>query len=113
MAIGLTGFSVPLLPKPLTAVEPMPEFLYVANILHSSQHIRWIEDSLPDLVEIREIQGAYDFVLASAVWHHIDEIERSVAMSHIAKLLCVGGIFAARAGRGWNAHLPNGCVQNY
>lgn len=78
----------------VTAVEPLPDFLDIAKTMHSSQHIQWIEDSLPDLAEIRKFKETYEFVLASAVWHHINDVERSVAMSHIAGLLSVGGIFA-------------------
>lgn len=78
----------------VTAVEPVSGFLDIARTLHASRHIRWIEDSLPELAESRKFQGVYEFVLASAVWHHINEVDRSVAMLHIAKSLSVGGIFA-------------------
>lgn len=78
----------------VTAVEPMPEFLTAARKLHNSPNIRWVDDSLPDLSNLDDSPAQFDFVLASAVWHHLDDSERVVAMSRIAELTRRGGTFA-------------------
>lgn len=78
----------------VVAVEPMPNFLAVAKELHNSQNIEWVDDALPMLTKFGEMPNQFHFVLASAVWHHIDDTERKLAMSRISQLLCPGGVFA-------------------
>jgi len=78
----------------VVAIEPMPEFLATARELHDSPSIQWIDDSLPRLEKLSKNSERFDFVLASAVWHHISYAERTVAMSRIAELTNPGGIFA-------------------
>lgn len=78
----------------VVAVEPMPEFLDAARRLHDSPNIQWVHDSLPELEKLGDELDQFDFVLASAVWHHINMTERTVAMSRIADLVRTGGILA-------------------
>lgn len=79
----------------VVAVEPMAQFLAEARKLHNSPSIKWVDDSLPKLESLgEEYAGTFDFVLASAVWHHLDESERKVAMLRIARLTRAGGTFA-------------------
>ena len=79
----------------VTAVEPLSEFLIEAKKLHNSDSIKWINDSLPKLEKLGEEDlSSFDFVLASAMWHHLDIQERILAMKRVAKLTRSGGIFA-------------------
>lgn len=78
----------------VVAVEPLPAFLAVARMRYASARITWIDDSLPGLAKLDQREYSFGFVLASAVWHHIDDLERPSAMRRIFELLAPGGIFA-------------------
>ncbi len=78
----------------VVAVEPLVEFRLAAQKRHKSKTIQWIEDSLPDLKNLRKRDGPFDFILVSAVWHHLDELERITAMARLASLLASSGILA-------------------
>lgn len=77
----------------VVAVEPTRKFLSVAQKLYGTS-IEWIHDSLPLLQSLGDRNEGFDFVLASAVWHHIDQNERRIALSRIADLLRPTGVFA-------------------
>ena len=78
----------------VTAVEPMAEFRAAGERLYASANIDWVEDSLPRLLELGDTRDQFDFVLASGVWHHLDNAERTQAMTRISKLMRTGAIFA-------------------
>lgn len=78
----------------VVAVEPLAAFRAAAKDLYSAPNIEWVEDSLPSLAKLRDVPNQFDFVLASAVWHHINDAERHRAMSRISHLLEPGGVFA-------------------
>lgn len=78
----------------VVAVEPMVRFLDVARARYDSPKIQWLCDSLPELVSLSEADDLFDFVLVSAVWHHLDDSERERALSRIGRLVRVGGRFA-------------------
>lgn len=73
------------------AVEPLQKFLEEARRLHTSRDIGWICDSLPSLPCVH---GPFDFILASAVWMHLDRAERERAMARVTELLSPGAVFA-------------------
>ncbi len=75
----------------VVAVEPFPKFLEQARRLHTSPDIEWICDSLPGLPCVH---GPFDFILASAVWMHLDPTERNRAMARVTELLAPGAVFA-------------------
>ena len=78
----------------VTAVEPLHEFVETAKKLFPKAEIDWIEDSLPELGSLRGLEGSFDFVLASANWHHLNLAEQELSMLRIADLLSAGGRFA-------------------
>ena len=84
----------------VTAVEPTAEFRETARILHPSPAITWIDDGLPALASIADHRNIYDLVLATAVWMHLDEVERSAAMIAVAPLIRPGGILSITLRRG-------------
>ncbi|MEM9623832.1 MAG: class I SAM-dependent methyltransferase [Pseudomonadota bacterium] len=79
----------------VVAVEPMPQFLHAARQRYAGSDVFWLEDALPDLHKLDALGSRrYQFVLASAVWHHIDDVQRAVAMARISSLTQPGGVFA-------------------
>ncbi|MFH6786225.1 MULTISPECIES: class I SAM-dependent methyltransferase [Methylobacterium] len=75
----------------VTAVEPTPELRRQAAVLHPSPLIAWLDDGLPDLAALAD---AFDVVMLTAVWMHLDEAERRRAMSRLAALVRIGGVMA-------------------
>lgn len=78
----------------VTAVEPIANFRAAARRLHDSTNIEWVDDSLPRLSVFDNQPGQFDFVLASGVWHHLDDVEQQHAIRRLSHLLCPKGIFA-------------------
>lgn len=79
------GYSV-------VAVEPTREFRSRAAVLHPSPAIEWVEDSLPDLTLIIARGETFGLVMMTAVWMHLDEVQRRRAMPNIAGLVRPGGL---------------------
>lgn len=71
----------------VTAVEPTDALREGAQKLHPNPHIQWVDDGLPDLKKMTAQASAFDLILASAVWMHLDQAERKQAMSVVASLL--------------------------
>ena len=74
----------------VTAVEPTKEFLSFAKTQHAQHDIQWLPDRLPELNLLRELRVTYDLVLLSAVWMHLDRLERKEAMQNLANLVHAG-----------------------
>ncbi|MFF3878646.1 class I SAM-dependent methyltransferase [Streptomyces sp. NPDC001978] len=81
----------------VVAVEPVLELREVAQRLHSSQHVRWMEDSLPELSRLEE---TFDLALLSAVWMHLPSAARGRAMERLAELLAPAGLLVISLRRG-------------
>jgi SAM-dependent methyltransferase len=77
---------------PVVAVEPTAEFRKRGGALHPSASIEWIDDSLPMLAEVRRLRRRFGLVMLTAVWMHLDEPERRIAMPRLAALLAPGGV---------------------
>jgi protein-L-isoaspartate O-methyltransferase len=60
-ALAAMGHSV-------VAVEPTGAFRLRAASLHPSPHVQWLDDSLPDLVRVRQRGEQFDLVMLTAVW---------------------------------------------
>jgi len=74
----------------VTAVEPSSALRERAIARHASPRIAWLDDGLPDLGSL-PADAAFDLVLLSGVWHHLDAEERDRAMRRLAALLSPGG----------------------
>lgn len=83
-ALAKLGFKV-------TAVEPMHEFLQAAIHTYTSPLIEWFNDSLPNISCLDSHEGKFDFVLIDAVWHHLTEVERQLAVQKISTLVKTKG----------------------
>lgn len=73
------------------AVEPTAALRTAAMLLHPSKSIEWIDDSLPDLAVVRSRHQLFDLILLSAVWMHLDALERHGGMLTLASLLSHAG----------------------
>ena len=60
--------------------------------LHPSPLIEWVDDSLPHLVLTLQRGQQFDLVMMTAVWMHLDERERQLAMPKVASLPGSGGV---------------------
>ena len=89
--VGQNAAALAELGHAVTAVEPLAVFLEAARDRHGTAHIRWLEDSLP---ELRLVSGEFDFVLVDGVWQHLSEGERRTALPRIRELLAPGGRLA-------------------
>lgn len=78
----------------VVAIEPCQAFRVAGKKLYESSNIQWINDSLPKLQLLGSEANQFDFVLASGVWHHLNQQEQQEALGRIAHLLSYQGIFA-------------------
>ncbi|MEM1094598.1 MAG: class I SAM-dependent methyltransferase [Bacteroidota bacterium] len=78
----------------VVAVEPTPAFLATARRLYDAPGIQWVHDALPELASLRHDGEWFDFVLASAMWHHLDGGEQEASLARIATMLRPGGVVA-------------------
>ena len=78
----------------VVAVEPTDELRRRGLALHPSPSIEWINDSLPGLDEVFARAHEFDLVMLTAVWMHLDEAERRLAMPRLASRLRPDGLLA-------------------
>ena len=85
----------------VTAVEPVAELREAGRARHADCDIDWVDDRLPRL-SVLAGKGPFDLVTLCAVWQHLDESARAVALPVIARLLTIGGrlIVSLRHGPG-------------
>ncbi len=74
------------------AVELVAAFRAAAARLHPSPAIEWLEDALPDLERVHARGQAFDAILLTAVWMHLDEPQRRAGMGRLAALLAPAGV---------------------
>lgn len=84
-AFAATGHRV-------VAVEPTDELRTPGMALHSSSRIEWLNDSLPGLAVVLARGEAFDVIMLTAVWMHLDEHQRRHAMPRVASLMRDGGV---------------------
>lgn len=90
--IGTDAAAFAAMGHTVFAIEPVDALRAAGIRLHPSSRIEWLDDSLPDLAILRSRRKAFDFVMLSAVWMHLDEPERRRAMPIISALLCDGAL---------------------
>lgn len=76
------------------AVEPTAELRVAAMALHPSSSIEWLDDALPELARVTKRGELFDTIMLNAVWMHLDESERRIAMARVASLLAGQGVLA-------------------
>jgi len=75
----------------VTAIEPMPEFLSSAQTTYKDLNVKWLNGALPELSCISPNGSEFDFALINAVWHHLNNIERELAVTRLSTLMKPGG----------------------
>ncbi|MCK7543490.1 methyltransferase domain-containing protein [Marinobacter bryozoorum] len=75
----------------VVAVEPAVELRRLGVVATAHQSIQWVEDSLPDLAEIRKLSYRFDLILVSAVWMHVAPSSRERAFRILTELLAPSG----------------------
>ncbi|WP_316190417.1 class I SAM-dependent methyltransferase [Bradyrhizobium sp. SZCCHNS2096] len=84
----------------VVAVEPTDTLRLRAIALHPSPAITWIDDSLPELAALRSRAQAFDLVMLTAVFMHLDAEQRARAMPNIASQIAPGGRLIIRLRHG-------------
>ncbi|WP_193366662.1 class I SAM-dependent methyltransferase [Pelagibius marinus] len=76
----------------VVAVEPTAGLREPGKALHCASSIEWIDDSLPELARLADRPGAFDVIMMTAVWMHLDADQRRRGMPAVARLLAAGGV---------------------
>lgn len=75
----------------VVAVEPTDELRLQGMALHFARSIEWVNDSLPHLAIVSCRGQRFRLVMLTAVWMHLDQKERQLAMPNAASLLAPHG----------------------
>ncbi len=73
------------------AVEPVEELRTAGMTLHDSHRIEWLDDQLPELTKARAT-GVFDLITLCAVWHHLDDDARQLAIANLARMTTADGL---------------------
>ena len=86
----------------VVAVEPVDQLRETGRSIHRGSSIEWVNDALPSLTKTLARGDAYEFVLLSGVWQHLDRTRRERAMPNLRKLTQMSGtlIMSVRHGPG-------------
>ncbi|MGM0542221.1 MAG: methyltransferase domain-containing protein [Pseudomonadota bacterium] len=76
----------------VVAVEPAKELRKLGEALTKNLPVFWLDDTLPALSKVFELEMRFDLILLSAVWMHIPKSDRERAFRKIANLLKPGGV---------------------
>jgi SAM-dependent methyltransferase len=75
----------------VVAVEPAEELRKLGEALSKNLPVFWLDDSLPGLSKVFELEMRFDLILLSAVWMHVPKSDRERAFRKLANLLKPGG----------------------
>ncbi len=76
----------------VVAVEPAAELRRLGESATAHRSIQWVDDSLPDLTQIRKLSYRFDLILVSAVWMHLPPTMRDRAFRILTELLGPSGL---------------------
>lgn len=75
----------------VVAAEPTPELRLEGQRRHAALDLEWVDDALPELAGLRAKGRAFDVIMLTAVWMHLDAAERASGMASLAALLAPQG----------------------
>ena len=75
----------------VTAIEPIFKLVEMAQETYSTASVKWLNGGLPDLNCLSMSCEKFDFVLIEGVWHHLNEVERSLAITRLSKIINTKG----------------------
>lgn len=84
------------------AVEPVRALREAGMALHvNTGRLAWLDDRLPRFAETQK-HGPFGLVTLCAVWHHLDDDDRLLALASLARITASGGtlIMSLRHGPG-------------
>lgn len=86
----------------VVAVEPVNGLRNAGIAKHRSFNISWVNDTLPRLLRTIALGKTFDIILLCAVWQHLDDADRQIALSAFSQLISDGGkiIMSIRQGAG-------------
>ena len=73
------------------AIEPVEELRTAGMLRHSDVPLDWLDDRLPEL-EKSLARGPFDLVTVCAVWQHIDDGARQLALKNLAHMVSADGL---------------------
>ncbi|MCG5242638.1 class I SAM-dependent methyltransferase [Azospirillum doebereinerae] len=88
---GRDAAALTVLGHRVVAVEPTDKLRQEGLRLHKGKPIEWVDDHLPDLLQLHRRKDRFDLILLTAVWMHLDIQERQTAMKSLAGLLNANG----------------------
>ncbi|AWB08642.1 SAM-dependent methyltransferase (plasmid) [Azospirillum humicireducens] len=88
---GRDAAALAMLGHRVVAVEPTAALRQEGLRLHGGKPIEWVDDHLPDLLQLHRRKDRFDLILLTAVWMHLDIQERRTAMESLAGLLSPNG----------------------
>lgn len=74
------------------AVEPVSAFRKFGMGRQGSQSIEWMSDELPEIDRVLSRDEEFNFVLLNAVWHHLDNEQRAIALPRLERICAPDGI---------------------
>mgnify|MGYP006422547305 CR=1 FL=1 len=83
----------------VVAVEPADALRQGAQDLHPSPRIQWLDDRLPGLNAVHDLDYRFDLILLNGVWMHVPPSRRKRAFRKLTTLLKPGGhlVFGLRS----------------
>ena len=82
----------------VVAVEPSKLREKAKKLSHS--RVTWIDDSLPNLKQLRSLGHRYDLILLNAVWQHVRTSQRKRAFRILCELLNPSGLLVVSLRKG-------------
>ncbi|WP_246033388.1 class I SAM-dependent methyltransferase [Streptomyces hundungensis] len=75
----------------VVAAEPTAELRALGQRIHGDRKFEWVDDSLPEMRMLRSRAQRFDLILLTAVWMHLDALQRALAMKSITDMLAREG----------------------
>ncbi|MGN7930897.1 class I SAM-dependent methyltransferase [Sphingopyxis sp. 22461] len=75
----------------ILAIEPVRELREAGKKLHPSANIKWLDDRLPYLGAV-PAGVSFDLVTLCAVWQHLPDADRAIAIARLATMIAPNGI---------------------
>lgn len=90
--VGQNAAALAQLGYEVVAVEPLKEFLDIAKAKYETLDITWINDSLPQLKDLKSFSNSFDLILVDSVLHHLSQAEHKESLLRFSQLLAPSGI---------------------
>jgi SAM-dependent methyltransferase len=79
-------------PALVVAVEPAKGLAQIGKQTTEGLNVIWLDDLLPELVNVTALLHQYHLVLLSAVWMHLVPFERNQALASLSALMADNGL---------------------